>query len=148
MLDGCTTNQPFSLPRFALFTIDFLIMFFGGFALFVWLGERPFGIQVASLLPYTCAILLYTFAANRGMPRYLFRCPFVRHQIPRLALQHTGFLIVLFILQTAVIRFRSYLPRSWSLFVTIMTVSVALAFSQVIWNRALLERAHLENELA
>jgi hypothetical protein len=123
------------------------LCFSGGVSLFVWLGNRPFGIQVASLIPYTCAIVLYTFAANRGLPRYLFGCPLVRRQMPRLAIRHLGFLVVLFVLQTEVIHFRSHLPGSWPLGTTIAVICAIVGFSQIMSNRSLLNRAHIENEL-
>ncbi len=86
--------------------------------LFIWLEDRPFGIQLASIMGYSAATILYTFSANRGMQRYLFECPYVRSQFRRLAVRHIGFLVGHFLLQTALISIRPRLSPWW------MTASV------------------------
>jgi hypothetical protein len=67
-----------------LFLPVFLTMTLGSAVLFIYLPELPFGIQAAGMVCYTSAVVLYTFSANRGLPRYLFACPVVRAQLPRL----------------------------------------------------------------
>lgn len=152
-IDPCQSPAKFSPDRFALFTLLFLAMIPGSIVLFILLADRSYGIQLASLVGYTSAIVLYTFSRNRGMPRYLFRCPYVRLVLPRLVLRHLGFLVALVILETEALRIRPRLPASWLVdsgrhgnmppFVTVLFIlCICLAFIEVISNRALLHRAH------
>jgi hypothetical protein len=152
--DACSAPPSFSQPRFVLFTLVFLIMI--GSVLFALWVDLPYGIQLASLVGYTGAVILYTFSANwRGnLQRYLFRCPFVRPQLPRLALRHIGFLAVLFVLQTGAFRLRPRLSPSWFVAtgwkgttrfeLTLQILCAALALTEIKVNRSLLSRAHLE----
>ena len=73
--DACGEPPTYSPDRFVLFTVAFLTMFPGSLILFMWLGDRPFGVQFASMIGYTAATILYTFSANKGMQRFLFDCP-------------------------------------------------------------------------
>lgn len=82
--DACRAPSTFSPPRFAFFTVVFLVMMGSGVSIF-FLVDRAYGIQLASLVCYTAAVILFAFSANRGMHRFLFDCPFVRPQLPRLA---------------------------------------------------------------
>lgn len=151
--DPCLAPPTFSLERFLLFTLIFLIMLPGSIALFLSLGD-PYGIQIAAVVGYTAAIVLYTFSANRGTPRYLFRCPVVQNQLPRLALRHLQFAGVLFVLLTAALQLRPLMPPSWlldsgarksmpPLATVLLILSVCLGAAEVLTNRSLLNRAHL-----
>jgi len=150
--DACSAASSFSLPRFVLFTLVFLIMV--GSVLFALLVDLPYGIQLASLVGYTGAVILYTFSANRGNQRYLFRCPFVRPQLPRLGVRHMGFLAVLFVLQTEALRLRPRLSPSWFVAsgwrgttrfeLALEIICAALALIEIATNRSFLNRAHLE----
>src|ERR1700685_411460 len=111
--DPCLAPPTFSLERFFVFTPIFLIMMPGGVALFLFLGDYRFGIQIAAIICYTAAIVLYTFSANRGMPRYLFGCSVVQSQLPQLALRHLMFVAVLFVLLTAALQLRPHMPPTW-----------------------------------
>src|ERR1700685_457355 len=64
--DPCLAPPAFSLERFFVFTPIFLIMMPGGVALFLFLGDYRFGIQIAAIICYTAAIVLYTLVACRG----------------------------------------------------------------------------------
>jgi hypothetical protein len=96
-----------------LFLPVFLTMTLGSAVLFIYLPELPFGIQAAGMVCYTSAVVLYTFSANRRLPRYLFGCPVVRAQLPRLVLRHMAFLAVLFVLLTFALQIRPFLPAPW-----------------------------------
>jgi hypothetical protein len=129
----------------------------GSAILFFSLSDRQYGIQAASMVCYTAGVILYTFSRNRGLQRYLFRCPFVRNRLPSLAFRHTYFLVALFVLQTEALQLRPHLSPFWLTasggsrsmppFVTALTVvSAVLCISEIITNRSLLDRAHKESE--
>jgi lysylphosphatidylglycerol synthetase-like protein (DUF2156 family) len=155
--DPCAEPPSFLWSRFILFTVDFLIFIPGSAALFIILSDRQYGVQAASLVCYTAAVILYTFSRNRGLQRYLFNCPFVCGQLPRLAFRHACFLVALFVLQTLALRIRPHLPPFWLKasggyksmppFVTaLMALCVVLCLSEILTNRSLLDRAHRESE--
>lgn len=129
-----------------------------GVLYFTVLVDRPYGIQLSSQVAYTAAVMLYTFSSNKnGMQRYLFLCPFVRPQLPRLAFRHIGFLAVLFFLETGALQLRPRLSPSWSVAsgfkgttrfeLTLEVICAALALTEVATNRSFLNRAHLEYNL-
>jgi len=153
--DACAAPPSFSLPRFAFFTVVFLVMMLGGILL-VALSDSRFGIQFASIVTYTAAVILYTFSSNRGMQRYLFGCPYVRRKLPLLALLHVGFLAALFLMETGALDIRLRLPDYWleasgrskSPFTVVLAVlCVALFLTQILTNRSLLSRAHIQTGL-
>lgn len=127
----------------------------GSGVLFIYFYKFPFGIQAGAMVFYTSAIVLYTFSANRGLPRYLFNCPIVRAQLPRLVVRHAVFLAVLMGVLTVTLHLRQHLPSSWLVVsngrksdspftVALFVFSGLLAFIQLITNRSLLDRAHRE----
>ena len=157
-VDSCLAPPSFSLERFMLFLPIFLTMIFGGGLLFVLFADRLLGIQLASLVSYTSAIVLYTFSANRGMQRYLFRCPIVKPQFPRLVIRHMAFVCILLILLTAALQLRPHLPAWWfatsresrsmpPFIAALFVLSALLALAQILTNRSLLERAHIDADV-
>ena len=151
--DACGETPVASPDRFVLFAIAFLTMLPGSLILFLWLGDKPFGTQFASVIGYTAATILYTFSANRGMQRYLFNCPYVRSQFRRLAVRHICFLTALILLQTAILSIRPHLspwwmtegfgPRGMPPFILLMGVLCgALLIAEIVTNRSILQRAH------
>jgi hypothetical protein len=152
-VDLCLVQPTFSDERFMLFLTVFLTMTVGSSILFFLFAHSPFGIQSAALVCYTSAIVLYTFSANRGLPRYMFKCPIVRAQMPRLAKRHVAFVSVLLVLLTVALQLRKYLPAWWLVasgaprsvppFTTALFVlSACLALTQILTNRSALERVH------
>ena len=151
--DACGETPIASPNRFILFTAAFLTMMPGSLILFLWLGDKPFGIQFASIIGYSAATILYTFSANRGMQRYLFECPYVRSQFRRLAVRHIGFLTALVLLQTVILPICPHLspwwmtegigPRGMPPFVFAMFVLCGiLLIAEIMSNRSLLKQAH------
>lgn len=147
----CRDHKSSTLDRPALFLPLVLIMFASSFFLFA-LANRPYGVQIGSLIPYTTLVVLATFSAQRGQQPYFFECSIVRQTIPRLIGRHVGFLVAMVALETTALRLVRYLPASWliatgkngSPFATTLCVlCLGLAFVQILTNRALLERAHL-----
>jgi len=153
--DSCGEPATFSSDRFLIFLPIFLTMILGSGVLFISLGDTAYGIQFASAIGYTAATILYTFSANRGMQRYLFSCPYVRSQLPRLAIRHLAFLVALFLLITAGLQVRPHLSQWWltesgprGMPPFIVGVGIAcgsLLLTEIIANRSLLKRAHAES---
>ncbi len=155
--DPCR-DRTFSPPRFILMATIFLCLIVGSLPLFLLMTSKPYGLQEASIISYTLFVLFFTFArtGSRGgpdLPPFRFKCPAVRPQIPRLLWRHAGFLVALFVLQTAMLAARTYLPEWWNLRdrkgsapfdLLLMFVCLGLGYAQVFTNRSLLERAHRE----
>jgi hypothetical protein len=159
LADLCYARPTFSIARFVVFTLLFLTMIPGSVILFILLKNHHYGVQFASMIVYTSAVVLYTFSKYRGTQRrYLFRCPFVRLALPRLVHRHFGFLVALFALETEALRLQPRLPASWLVasegrggmppfIVAQFILYGCLALAQIISNRALLGRAHRESDL-
>jgi len=148
-----------SHPRTDLLTIIFLSMVLGSSTLFLFMVRRPFGLQEASIIAYTLFEVFFTFAHTGGgisggdVPPFKFTCPAVQPQIPRLLWRHLGFLIALFVLQSALLAARPHLPYWWIMKdrkggtpfdMAFLLLCLGLAWTQVLTNRALLKRAHRE----
>lgn len=100
-IDPCRGVSSFSWARFFFFALLFLTMVPGSILLLIFYRDRPFGVEFATLICYSYAVVLYTFSSGRASGnRYLFSCPWVRRELPRLALRHVAFLIALFVLQS------------------------------------------------
>ena len=149
--DPCLTRQHISFPRLAVFALLFLTLIGGGIFLAL-LENRPYGIQLTSIVIYTAAVALYTFSRNRnGNQPFLLSCPVVRRQLSPLIRRHVGFLTALFIIQTTALKLRPNLPAYWitpsrdpSKFAVILGgICACLAIVQTLSNRSLLQRAHL-----
>jgi hypothetical protein len=99
---------------------DSLRIFFGallvGLAallLFVLLGERPFGIQIATAIIYTAAVFLFVFLRSRLGRGYSLRERTVQQRLPRLLAIHGAFLVLILVIQTAEFALRPHLPGNW-----------------------------------
>jgi len=155
--DPCRDTS-FSSARFVLMAALFLCMTVGSLPLFFLLMKRPYGFQAASAIVYTIFAVFFTLAhtGSRGgedIPPYMFTCPAVQPQFPRLLRRHLGFLVVLFALQTAALATRPHLPEWWnikdrkggtSFDLVLILLCFALGYAQVFSNRSLLSRAHRE----
>jgi hypothetical protein len=133
-------------------TILFLGSTLGSLVLFgTLMNAEPYRLQELSAVSYTLAVVWVTFAAHRSAPRFLFSCPAVKPQLPTLLWRHLGFLVALFLLQTAALSFRLGLPAWWSSrdskggtpFETLLLLlCFALGFVEVYTSRSVLTRAH------
>jgi hypothetical protein len=148
--DPCR-GASFSLARFFLLSTLFLSLMLGGVPLFFLLTKRPYGLQEASAIVYTLFAVFFTFGATKGFCPYMFTCPAVETQVPRLLCCHLGFLVALFVLQTAALRARPNLPDWWNtnrggtLFdIALLFLCAGLGYAQVFTNRSLLDCAHRE----
>jgi hypothetical protein len=147
-----------SNPRFIILTMIFLCMIVGSVPLLLLFASRPWGLQEASIITYTLFEVFLTFArtGTRGgpdLPPYKFTCPAVKPQILCLLWRHLGFLFALFALQTAMLAARPHLPDWWNVKdsrggtpfdIALMLLCFGLAWTQVLTNRSLLNRAHRE----
>jgi hypothetical protein len=139
-------------------TTLFLCLILGSLPLFFLLMNKPYGLQQASMIVYTIFAVFFTFArtGSRGgpdLPPYLFTCPAVQPQIPRLLWRHLGFLVALFAVETAMLAARTNLPEWWNMKdkkgatpfdLVLLLLCFGLGYAQVFTNRSLLDRAHRE----
>jgi hypothetical protein len=156
--DPCR-GAPFSFARFALLATLFLSWTIGSAPLFLLLMKRPYGIQVASAIIYTIFVVFFTLASTgtktgKDTPRYMFTCPAVQTQVPRLLWRHLGFLVALFALQSLALAVRPNLPDWWNtdkkgtpFEIALALLCLGLAFTQIFANRRLLDRSHREFSL-
>jgi Ca2+/Na+ antiporter len=153
--DPCQ-GRSFSFARFVLMAALFLCMTVGSLPLFFLLMKRPYGLQAASMIVYTIFAVFFTFArtgtrTGKDLPPYMFTCPAVQPQFPRLLGRHLGFVVVLFALQTAALAARPNLPDWWNVGdrkgvtpfdLALILLCFGLGYAQVFTNRSLLDRAH------
>ena len=152
--DPCR-GTTFSLARFALMATLFLCWIVGSVPLFLFLMNKPYGIQAASAIVYTISAVWFTFARSgtrggKDLPPYMFTCPAVQSQFSRLTWRHLGFLGTLFALQTLALTVRPDLPAWWNTdsggstaFETaLLLLCLGLGLTQAFTNRRLLDRAH------
>ncbi len=150
--DPCRAANTFSWKRFSAFAVLFVVMLGIGGILFFFLHETPYGIQLATAISYTAAVMLYGFARNRGgIQAYLFSYPVVVSQYPRLLKRHAGFLAVVILFETIALRVAPHLSawwfastgNDWTPFFTAVALPVgALAVTEIMTNRGVLKRAH------
>lgn len=151
---SCLHHEPSVLDRPLLFFPVIAVMF-ASCALFVILAKLPYGMQLATLIPYTALIFLSTFSAAHGQQPYFLECPAVSRELPRLAQRHGAFITAIVALETAALYVRPYLPLSWLIakgkdpspfILTLAILCFSIALVQILGNRSLLERSHSEPE--
>ena len=129
-------------------------MFPGCVFLFILLSDFPCGMQLATMECYTLSICIYTFAQAGRSQAFLFLCPIVQSQLPRLFLRHAAFLTVLFLVQTSVLILKPHFSQYWltesgkrmpPYITALLFFAVALAGIQIMTNRSLLTKAHAEH---
>lgn len=93
----------------------YMVGAFGGVGIFIILGERPFGIQIATAIIYTYFAFWYIFFPTRGLlEQYSLRNKAVRQRIPLLFLIHCAFLISVFLGETIWFSMGpAHLPSYW-----------------------------------
>ena len=124
----------------------------GAACIFIVLGERPFGIQIATAITYTYFAFWYIFFPTRGLlERYSLRNKTVQRQIPLLLAIHCAFLIPIFVGETIWFSVKLNLPSYWltehgkrgaPLYVWLVMVCIVFAFFiQVLICRRILSRS-------
>ena len=130
----------------------YLIGAFGGFCLFISLGGRPFGTQIATAITYTYFAFWYVFFPTRGLlDKYSLQDKAVQEQIPRLLAIHFAFLLLIFLGQTILLTMKPRLPSYWlsehgknrdTLYEGVLLgSSVIIFFTQVLICRRILSRS-------
>jgi hypothetical protein len=118
--------------------------------LYVLLGEKPYGIQIATLIAYSMAIFFFVFMRSRlGHGFALTSDPVVR-SAPRLLLLHLCALTIVFALQTIAFRVGPYLPSWWlhedarhhsPLDLLLLVFFTVFGVAQAVWFRSMLSKA-------
>jgi len=123
----------------------------GGCGFFAIIAESIYWTLLASVVGYTAAVMLYGFARNKnGIQSFLFTCPVVVSQYPRLVKRHATFLAVLIVIVTIAVKFNPNHSGSQptsrgigaSQFFLVGISIAALALTEILTNRGVLERAH------
>jgi len=153
--DPCRRRS--SLPRILSMSTIFLCMTVGSVPLFLLLIGRPYGLQQASIISYTLVVVFFTFATTgsgpggKNVPGYKFTCPAVESHVPRLLWRHLICLVALFVLQAAMLAVHPHLPDWWNVRdkkgmtpfdAALLFACFSLAWTQILTNRSLLNRAH------
>jgi hypothetical protein len=117
-------------------------------------ADVHFGVQCASVIPYTAFVFLATFSAQRGQQPYFFECSRVDGLLPRLGRLHIGFLAAVLFLETTGFYLTRFMPSSWLVAkgkdgspfgITLFILCMSIAFAQVLAGRSILKRAHLQS---
>ena len=134
--------------------IPVVILMFASFIFLFAMADLPYGIQFATLIPYTAFVALGTFSAQRGMQPYFFECLIVQQTMPRLLRRHFNFWVTIILLETIALRLTRYMPASWlssrgkdgsPFAIALCLLCIGIASVEVFTNRTLLERAHEKN---
>lgn len=148
----CRDHKPRNLDRPGLFLPIILLMFASAVFMVVF-AEIPLGLQLTTIMPYTAFVFLGTFSAQRGLQPYFFQCPIVDRVLPRLTQRHLGFLTAILIIETISFYLKRFVPSSWLVAkgkdgspfeLALFLLCICIASAQVLTNRSVLERAHLQ----
>lgn len=155
--DPC--NERSSPARLGLMSAIFVCMVLGSPVLFYLLMNDRYGLQEASAVAYTLAVAFFSFALygsgygkyRKNEPKYMFTCPAVRTQLPRMLWWHLGFLGALDAFETWALAVQTKLPdwlntpdkNGGTLFLAVcMLVCTGLVATEIAVNRYALARAH------
>lgn len=129
----------------------YLVGAFGGLCIFIVFEERPFGVQIASVIMYTYFAFWFVFFPTRGLlEQYSLHDKTVQRRIPLLLAIHSAFLILMFVGETIWFSRKPHLPSYWftehgkrgqPLYVLAVMGSVTVIFfTQVLISRRILSR--------
>lgn len=129
-----------------------LLLAFGSLFLFLFLGDRPYGIQWATIVSYSGIIFIWTLFRTKGVrTKHSLSAPYVLEELPRLLVIHLAYLLVVFFLETKALDVRSSMSRWWLTSLgrkgmppfdfAVMLSGMALAISQIVLSRRILGRA-------
>jgi hypothetical protein len=130
-------------------TAAYFVGAFGGIGIFIVLGERAFGIQIASAIMYTYFAFWYVFFPTRGLlEQYSLHDNRVQRRIPLLLAIHSAFLILIVVGETVWFSMKPHLPSYWfaehgkrggPLYVFVLIGSVTIVFfTEVLISRRIL----------
>ena len=152
-------DEPVKVPKVSIaMSLGILAVYLvgacGGFCLFIVLGEKPFGIQIATAITYTYFAFWYVFFPTRGLlEKYSLLNKRVQQQIPSLLAIHCAFLISILLGQTAWFAMKAR-PSHWltergkqgdTSYIGVMIGSIVVVFfTQVLISRRILSRTRRE----
>ncbi|GEM_PF-1838989 len=130
----------------------YMVGAFGGLGIFIVLGEKRFGIQIATAIMYTYFAFWYVFFPTRGLlEQYSLRNKAIQRRIPFLLAIHCAFLILVFLGETIWFSVKPRLPSYWfteygksdgHLVVLVLISSITVVFfAQVLISRRILSRS-------
>jgi uncharacterized membrane protein YidH (DUF202 family) len=98
------------LGAIAIGVISFFVVFF----IFLILSDRPYAVQIFTLICYTSLTFIFIFFRTKLGKGYSLSNPFIQKQLPRLLAIHGAFSLAIFSVQTYVMHVWSRLPASWT----------------------------------
>ena len=116
----------------------------------ILIADKPFGLQITTLVGYTTLVFFQVFCDSRAFKGYSLRLTTVRKKIPVLLVIHAVFLLFVLVALTAALSVRPHLSSSW--FVTkkkrdnwfdvlLMVIGVTICMSQTLISRKILSRS-------
>jgi len=119
--------------------------------LYILLGDKPYGIQIATLIAYSMAIFFFVFIRSRLGHGFRLTSASVIRSAPQLLALHLCALTIVFTLQTSALWQRSRLPIWWlqqdarhrtPFDLLLMVLFTIFGVAQAIWFRSILSKAH------
>jgi hypothetical protein len=84
------------------------------FLLYVFLADKRFGSQIATLITYSICVLIFVFFRWKGLNKaYSLRDEAVRRQIPRLLAIHAAFMVLVSSMLALASDVRPSFPSGW-----------------------------------
>jgi hypothetical protein len=150
------TDDPVTVTEALGVLVLILSVAFGSVFAFVALGDRPYGMQWATLISYSAVIFVWTFFRTRGVfTKHSLFALYVHEQLPRLLMIHFVYLLAIFLMETWALTIRPTMSGWWLTssgrrgvppFDSALMVSGLLTgASQIILNRRILGRAKKES---
>jgi hypothetical protein len=137
--------------------VYFLILGVAAVSLFAFisLGSEPHGIQIASLISYSCVVFVYTFFRTRGInTKHSLEDEYVQRCLPRLLVIHCIYLTTVYFIVGWTLSIRPSMSAWWLTysgnkgmppfdFALFLGIGV-IAISQVVLSRTILSRSKKE----
>lgn len=134
--------------------VTWLGLIAGSMAIF-WLAiltaDKPFGLQITTLVGYTGFVFFQVFCDSRAFKGYSLRLPAVRKKIPTLLGIHAVFLVFVFVALTGALWVRPWLiTNSWLITrgrrdnwfdLLVMVIGVSVGMGQTLISRKILSRS-------
>jgi hypothetical protein len=120
------------------------------FSLLILIGDKPYGVQITTLIGDTGLVFFLVFCDSRSYKGYSLRLTAVRRKIPTLLAIHAVFLLFIFVGLTAALSVRPHLSSSWLITngrwdswfdVLLMVIGVTIYISQTQISRKILSRS-------
>lgn len=118
--------------------------------LYMVLGDKPYGVQIATLIAYSMAVFFSVFMRSRLGHGFALRSEAVVRCAPRLLRLHLGALAIVFALQTIALEIWPHLPLWWvhedtrhqSPFSLVLLIFFTIfGVAQIVWFRSILSKA-------